>query len=207
MCLTVLVAFFCIFLQGCWATEAHSIGVTETAEEILCLLYIEGKASPGGLGRALEFLDEVEDQIHLMRLQFAEQSSILEAIETLLVLKTNQIAHDGNSIEKLTRHLEQVNEALSIALDYGEAGSARDDRYSDQNVQSAAITKNHRADKIRLLKTGAFIMVMLSTTADVCVVTGPVVCFALFVAGSGAVVVWFAQIYQAMFGDGKIGPN
>lgn len=214
-----LVLLLARLLQFCAATAAHSEGVTKTAEEILCLLYLEGKAPHAKLYEALETLRTVRCQISRLKQEFVEQTSTLAAIESLLTLKSEQIARSDRTMNGLLGHLKQVRSALSIALS-GEldtplqipANAARKslamDFLSSRLEMAAMGNADSRAAKIRVLKTGAFLMVMLSTTADVCVITGPAVCFALYVAGSGAVVIWFAQIYRAMFGTDAIAqPN
>ncbi|QLQ79539.1 hypothetical protein HG537_0C01860 [Torulaspora globosa] len=201
-----------ILLQFCRATGDHLQGVTETAEQILCLVYIDGSASYGKLHEALETLHTVKCQISRLK---RDQTATLSAIESLLTLKSQQIAHSDRTIKCILGHLKQVKSALSIALNPDSVkttwqipNDARN-KLAMEFLSSYVETANdNRAAKIRIIKTGAFLMVMLSTTADVCVITGPVVCFALYVAGSGAVVIWFAQIYQTMFGkDGMPEPN
>ncbi|QLL32664.1 hypothetical protein HG536_0D01860 [Torulaspora globosa] len=214
-----LVLFLSRLLQCCAATAAHSDGVTKTAEEILCLLYIEGRAPHAKLYETLQVLRTVRCQISRLKQEFVEQTSTLAAIESLLALKSEQIARSDRTMRGLLAHLKQVSSALSIALNGdrrgGEtplqipanaAGKSLAMDFLSSYIESNAA--DSRAAKIRVLKTGAFLMVMLSTTADVCVITGPVVCFALYVAGSGAVVIWLAQIYRTMFGnDGMPEPN
>lgn len=216
--------FFNGFLPCCMAREYHRSNiVTDTAEEILCQLYIDGRASHRGLYETLGVLRTVQGQISRIRQRFVTQPHIQGAIESLLTLKSAQIAQGEKTTRALTGHLKQIKEALSIALDKDaqvfdtvpnlSSYSPRDrwavdflSRHLEQGLGRVAYSKsdNTRADTIRILKTGAFLMVMLSTTADVCVVTGPVVCFALYVAGSGALVVWFTQIYQVMFGSNSM---
>lgn len=200
-------------------TRPPASDILESIEESLCALSIESLVSPASFHGALAHLRNVKRQIVSIHNKYAAQPDIISAIEILLALKGQQIRQSRKSLVSLTSHLQQLKEGLSYALrtDYNSVKAHGQEVTISYNhtlaidiltnspwrsADSISISNsgNMHPALVRTLKTGAFIMVMLSTAADVCVVAGPVVCFALYIAGSGAVVIWLAQIYRAMFG-------
>lgn len=213
---TILAGVFGVQGQPLFDEELHSSSAFEVIERSFCVLYIEGLASHRSLHGALRSLRIVKDQISSIERRYAKQPHIISAIDTLLVLKGEQIKLSNKSLSSLKRHLKQLKEGLSLALntDYeltqAEVVPLHNEAlavdilsgFFERSIQSVTVSTdgNMNPALIKTLKTGAFLMVMLSTTADVCVITGPLICFALYIAGSGAVVIWFTQIYRTTLG-------
>lgn len=228
-----LVVFFAVISVTCGAHRAYifndalprksAFEALETIEKNLCVLYVEDSTSHRGFYGALKYLRSVKSHISAVERKYMQQPDVLAAIESLVVLKSEQIRRGSRSLDSITGHLQQLKNGLSLAVETdfkADQGSDRRilakhngtlaaqilARYYEQGVANASPSKpgNMHPTLIKTLKTGALIMVMLSTTADVCVVTGPAICFALYVAGSGAVIIWFTQIYRATLGVNNV---
>lgn len=213
---TILTFSFGVQGQPLFDEERHSSNALEVIERSFCVLYIEGLASHRSLHGALKSLRIVKDQILSIEKRYAKQPHIISAIDTLLLLKGEQIKLSNKSLSSLTRHLKQLKEGLSLALNTDYESTQAEcvplhnnalavdilSGFFERSIQSLTVIKDENVNPalIKTLKTGAFLMVMLSTTADVCVITGPLICFALYIAGSGAVVIWFTQIYRTTLG-------
>lgn len=222
-----------LFIQTSFALETNSLklsseGIIVIFERILCVLYIEGRATNRSLYEALQNVSTIRHLLASVDRKFHDHQHIISAIDTLITLKSQQVTRSDKTVKSITRHLQQLKDGLSLVLEtdyklldglsqYEVVSSETTEslateiitNYLEQKVrpiQRASISKegNMHPGLKRTLKTGAFVMAMLSTTADVCVLAGPFVCFALYVAGSGAMVIWFAQIYKTVLGVNSI---
>lgn len=197
------------------------VNVTDAVERIVCIVYLKGGTPHARLIEVLDNLMIVRKQVHSINKKFAEQQYILEALDTLLELKLRQIIHSEKTITTIVLHLKQLKDGLSLFLEtnckiaydtsqmmFNSNGESENlaieflTQVIEQRIQSVSINGNGNMQPAfkKVLTMGSFVLVMLSTTADVCVITGPVLCFALYVAGSGALIIWLAQIYQTTLG-------
>lgn len=197
------------------------VNVTEAIERIVCILYLKGGTPHAKLIEVLSNLMIVRKQLHSINKKFAEQQYILEALDTLLKLKLRQITGSEKTFTSIMMHLRQLTDGLALFLETNckigydtsqmmfnsNAGSETLaveflTQVIEQRIQAVSISDNGNMQPAfkKVLTMGSFVLVMLSTTADVCIITGPVLCFALYIAGSGAFIIWLAQIYQTTLG-------
>ncbi|GCF00741.1 hypothetical protein ZYGM_002323 [Zygosaccharomyces mellis] len=152
------------------------------------------------LSQVLQKLAEVDKLILQITEKYHDQKQILYAFETLLKLKNNQMDTDKRSLCTTTKHLTQLIKALNIMIsthwnnrDTNLEIMAVGDLTPNVNVTT---NSNSYPGLKRVLSTGGFVFLIFSTASDICVMTGGAFCVAVYLAGTGGIVIWLNSIYK-----------
>lgn len=183
---------------------------TENIEKNIHLSNIERGVLEPNLAYAAQKLANVQSLITETGKRFQEDTQVLSALNILLQLKAAQISSSSKKLDSISEHLDQMSKALKIMVEthWSDHQIAKYQSTSPNKISKMALSKDSEIFKNgeshpgikRILSSGGFVFLMLSTASDVCVITGPEYCFAVYLAGSGAVVVWLATVYRTALG-------
>lgn len=183
---------------------------TENIEKNIHLSNIEREVLEPNLAYAAQKLTYVQSLITETGKRFQEDTQVLSALNILLQLKTAQISFSSKKLDSISEHLDQMSKALKIMVEthWSDHQIAKYQTTSPKKISKMALSEESEIFKSgeshpgikRILSSGGFVFLMLSTASDVCVITGPEYCFAVYLAGSGAVVVWLATVYRTALG-------
>lgn len=152
------------------------------------------------LKEAAQKLSAIDSMVIEIEEAFQNETQILFALNLLFQLKVAQMTSDSQTINKVFNHLHQVSEALRLVV---EKTTLREEnmieKLSYESVTAVRNGDSHPGAK-RILSSGGLVFLMLSTASDVCVITGPEFCLAVYLAGTGGIVIWLASIYRTALG-------
>ncbi|QLG71135.1 hypothetical protein HG535_0B01730 [Zygotorulaspora mrakii] len=178
-----------------------------------------------------DVLTEIRNQFDSAKAKYAGDDNLMATFGMLLNVKLRQLHLESNSMEKISQDLIRISRGLTLLLEAdknttefctipvtlpvtvpanmsseSELVSLASQEMERMNIDQtvSAFRKTFDPDKKRILRTGSFVFLMFSTTADVCVLTGWGPCIVLYVVGSGGLLVWFAQILRETFGSQTI---
>lgn len=233
LCKTIFPAltvfFFWAIATGEYEGKAATLLYSSAAERIkntVSVLNSKEAISKDMVYEILRSLGDIEENLEMVKAKFYTQDKFLSILHAMLKQKFAQLQQNGTDMERTLNHLLQLVkglQALQLAEeDVDQINSvtlvAPSNITSESQITnflaeamgredgsfSIAAESDPKPDLKKLLKTGSFVLLMLSTTADVCVFTGLGPCIVLYVVGSGGLLVWFSQILSEMFGAESI---
>lgn len=152
------------------------------------------------LPQALRKLAEVDKLILQVKEKYHNQTQILYAFETLLKLKTKQMDAEAQTLRNTIKHLEQILKALNLMTSTSWNDKNTNLKLmavgnSSHRVKATSSGNSHPGLK-RILSTGGFVFLIFSTASDICIMTGGTFCVAVYLAGTGGIVIWLNSIYK-----------
>ncbi|AQZ16215.1 (ZYRO0G21934g) [Zygosaccharomyces parabailii] len=178
--------------------------LADTIEKTIATSHSKYNVRESILKEAAQRLSAIDSMVTEIEETLQNETQILFALNLLFQLKVVQMTSDSQTINKVFNHLDQVSEALRLVV---EKTTLREENIVEklsvggpyEDVTAVRNGDSHPGVK-RILSSGGLVFLMLSTASDVCVITGPEFCLAVYLAGTGGVVIWLASIYRTALG-------
>lgn len=148
-------------------------------------------------------LDELNKLILQVTEKYHNEKPILYAFDILVKLKKRQIEAEANNLKSITKHIDQMLEALRL-MAFTHWDEANTDlkimtvgEESSPKVRNTGMKGDAHPQLKKILSTGGFIFLIFATASDTCVMTGGAFCVLVYLAGVGGIVIWLESIYKA----------